>query len=359
MRVFHPHRQWGDQLRQTHRFFGQIRNSILSFQKANFEFVLRFVHLHLKGKIMWRIIFQNFWYKLVALIMAMLLWFHVATDHVYETTRTFPLEIINIPPQLVLAEKLPSQVEVKIRGRGKEHLKLLLAEKKSLKIDAKLFKKGETDYLIKTQQIPIPEGLELEVTGIISPLDLKIKLDDLVGKKVGVKPRITIIPVAGLVQVGELRYSPKEVTVSGPQIWVAGLKEIVTEQKVMDNLGKDIKDQVDLLLPPGYNLHLSTQKINFSVEIQKSADRQISNIPVQLIHPPKYREIFLQPDSISIIITSAESLVNLISSDKITASIDVASIKRRESIKLPVQIDLPSGIRLKRTYPDSIEVQVR
>ena len=291
--------------------------------------------------------------------MAMLLWFHVATDHVYETTRTFPLEIINIPPQLVLAEKLPSQVEVKIRGRGKEHLKLLLAEKKSLKIDAKLFKIGETDYIIRPQQIPIPEGLELEVTGIISPQDLKIKLDDLVEKKVEVKPRITILPAAGLVQVGELRFSPKEVTVSGPKRWVANLKEIITEQKMMDNLGKNTKDQADMLLPPGYNLHLSTQKINFSVEIQKSADKEISSIPVQLIHPPKYREILLQPDSISIIITSAESLVNLISSDKITASIDGANIKRRENIKLPVQVELPTGITLKRTYPDSIEVMVK
>lgn len=308
---------------------------------------------------MWRIIFQNFWYKLVALIMAMLLWFHVATDHVYETTRTFPLEIINIPPQLVLAEGLPNQVEVKIRGRGKEHLKLLLAEKKSLKIDAKLFKKGETDYLIKPQQIPIPEGLELEVTGIISPQDLKIKLDDLLEKKVEVKPRITIIPAAGLVIVGELHYSPKEVTVSGPKRWVADLEEIVTVQKVMDNLGKNIKDQAELLLPPGYNLHLSTQKINFSVDIQKSADKEISSIPVQLIHPPKYREILLQPDSISILITSAESLVNLISSDKIMASIDGANIKRRENIKLPVKVKLPSGVMLKRTNPDSIEVLVK
>jgi hypothetical protein len=128
---------------------------------------------------------------------------------------------------------------------------------------------------------------------------------------------------------------------------------------VVDNLGKNIKDQADLLLPPGYNLHLSTQRINFSVEIQKSADKEISSIPVQLIHPPKYRDIFLQPDSISIIITCAESLVNLIGSDKITASIDGANIKRRENIKLPVQVDLPSGIMLKRTYPDSIDVLVK
>ncbi len=308
---------------------------------------------------MWRIIFQNFWFKLVALIMALLLWFHVATDHVYETTRTFPLEIINIPVQLVLAEKLPDQVEVKIRGRGKEHLKLLLSERKSLKIDAKSFKIGENSYIIKPQQIPLPEGLELEVTGIISPQDLKIKLDNLVEKKVEVQPRITILPAEGFVQVGELHYSPKEVTISGPQKCVADLKEVYTSQKVMDKAEKTVSDQADLLPPPGYNLHLSSQRINFSAEVQKSADREISNIPVQLTRLPKYREVLLEPGRITVIVSGAENPVNRISPDKIRAVIDGSTVKRREKIKLPVQVELPSGVMLKKTTPDSVEVSVK
>jgi YbbR domain-containing protein len=305
---------------------------------------------------MWSFLFRNLWYKLAALIMAMLLWFHVATDHVYETTRTFPLEIINIPPQLVLSEKIPHQVEVDIRGRGKEHLKFLLSERRSIKIDAKLFKAGETDYLIKPQQIPIPEGLELDVTNIILPQELKIKLDNLMEKKVEVRPRITLLPEKGFIQVGVLHYNPKELMVSGPKKWVTDLKEIYTSPKVLDKLTKPVSDQADLLLPPGYNLRLSTQKINYSADVQKSADRRISDLPVQVIGLPGYREVVLQPDSISVIITSAETLVSRINPDDIKVIVDGTKVKRRETTVLPVQVQLPSDIILKEAIPDSVEV---
>jgi YbbR domain-containing protein len=305
---------------------------------------------------MWRFLFRNFWYKLAALIMALLLWFHVATDHIYETTRTFPLEIVNLPPQLVLSEKIPRQVEVDIRGRGKEHLKFLLSERRSIKIDAKLFKTGETDYVIKPQQIPIPEGLELEVTNIILPQELKIKLDNLLEKQVEVRPRITILPEKGFIQVGELHYSPKSVVVSGPKSWVTNLKEIYTSQKVLDKVTKPVSEQADLLLPPGYNLHLSSQTITFSADVQKSADRRIPDLPVQVIGLPPYREVTLQPESISVVITSAETLVNRLNPDDIRVTVDGTRIKRRELTTLPVKVELPADVILKEALPDSVEV---
>jgi YbbR domain-containing protein len=306
---------------------------------------------------MWSFLFRNFWYKLAALIMALLLWFHVATDHVYETSRAFPLEIVNLPPQLVLSEKIPRQVEVDIRGRGKEHLKLLLSERRSIKIDARLFKVGETDYVIKPQQIPIPEGLELEVTNIILPQELKIKLDSLLEKKMEVRPRITILPEKGFIQVGDLRYNPTKVIVSGPKNLVANLKEIYTSQKVLENVTKPVSDKADLVLPPGYNLRLSSLTITFSADVQKAVDRRFPDLPVQLIGLPAYREVVLQPDSISVVITSAETLASRINPGDIKVMVDVAKIKRRETAMLPVQVQLPADVILKDAIPDSVEVQ--
>ena len=81
---------------------------------------------------MWRILFQNFWFKLVAVVMALLLWFHVATDKMYDHTDSFPLEILNVPDPLILAEELPHQVSVTIRGKGKDLLKLLLFSERKI-----------------------------------------------------------------------------------------------------------------------------------------------------------------------------------------------------------------------------------
>jgi len=295
----------------------------------------------------------------MAILMALLLWFHVATDKVYEYTQTFPLGIINIPSNLVLAEKLPDQVEVKIRGKGKELLKLFLSERKSVNIDAKEFKNGETNYDLKPNQIPIPEGLELQVTDIRSPQELKIKLDHLLDKKVKIQPNVQILPADGFVQVGELHYTPKEVVISGPTMWVNGLEEAFTQKKVIQNADKPISDQLDLVLPPGYNLNLSFRRISFSVDIQKTGEKIFSDLLVQLINIPKYREVEIQPDRIRVTISGAESLVSRISPDKIKVMIDCAKAAKREKTKLPILVELPSEITLKKAEPDSIEVSVK
>jgi len=308
---------------------------------------------------MWRIIFQNFWFKLVAIIMALLLWFHVATDKVYEHTDTFPLEIFNIPERLILAEKLPEQVDVTIRGKGKELLKFLLAEKKSLKIDAEEFKRGETEYIIKPEEIPLPEELELKVTKILSPEDLKIKLDYPMEKKMKIQPNIKILPAEGFQQVGELHYNPKEVVISGPRMWVRGLKVIHTQEKVIEGAEVSISDQVDLALPEGYNLSLSPQTINFSQNIEKTVEREIFNLPVGLVNVPKREEIMLEPDSINVTISGAESVVNQMSPDNIKVTVNCAKAKRNETVKLPVLVKLPAEVNLKKIEPDSIEVFIK
>jgi len=305
---------------------------------------------------MWRIIFQNFWFKLVAIVMALLLWFHVATDKVYEHTDTFPVEIFNIPERLILAEKLPEQVGVTIRAKGKELLKLLLAEKKSLKIDAQEFKRGETKYVIKPELIPIPEGLELRVTNILPPQNLKIKLDYPMEKKVKVQPHVKILPAEGFEQVGELQYNPKEVMISGPGMWVRGLTVIHTQEKAIENAEEPVSDHVDLALPEGYNLDFSSQKVNFSMHIEKTVEREILNSPVTAINVPKRREVVLQPDSITVIISGAESVVNEISPDKIEVTVNCAKVKIKEAVRIPVQVKLPATVNLKKADPDSVEV---
>ena len=291
--------------------------------------------------------------------MALFLWFHVATDKVYEHTDTFPLEIFNIPERLVLAEKIPEQIAVKIRGKGKELLKLLLAEKKSLKIDAQEFKRGETKYDIKPEQIPIPEGLELRAADILSPENLKIRLDYPMEKKVKVQLNIRILPAEGFEQVGDLHYDPKSVEISGPRMWVRGLKMIHTQEKVIEDAEEPISDQIDLVLPEGYNLSLSPQAINFSQNIEKTVERKIFNLPVGLINVPKRREIMLEPDSIDVTISGAESVVTQMSPDKIKVTVDCAKVKRNETVKLPVMVKLSAKVELQKVEPDSVEVLIK
>jgi YbbR domain-containing protein len=308
---------------------------------------------------MWRIIFQSFWFKMVAVVMALLLWFHVATDKVYEYGHTFPLEILNVPESLILAEEIPERIDVKVRGKGKELLKLLLSEKRNIQIDAREFKRGETDYLIEPEQVPIPEGLELRITGILPSENLKVWLDYSMEKKLEVQPHVKVTPAEGVEKVGELHYNPKEVTISGPRMWVRDLKVISTREVVIEDAKEPVSDQVDLVLPEGYNLALSSQKVNFSQNIEKTVERRISRLPVELTNVPKRREVTIRPDSIDVIVSGAQSLVQEIGAEQIGVTVNCAMAKRNETVRLPVEIKLPAKVGLKGAEPDSVEASMK
>ena len=295
---------------------------------------------------MWRIIFQSFSFKLAAIVMALLLWFHVATDKVYEHGHNFP-------------EEIPHEIDVKVRGKGKELLKLLLAEKRSISINAQEFKRGETDYSIEADQVPIPEGLELRVTGILPSENLKVWLDYSMEKEVKVQPVVKIVPAEGFEKVGELYYNPQEITISGPRMWVRDLKEIGTREMVIEDADEPVSDQVDLVLPEGYNLLLSSLKVNFSQNVERIAEKKISGLPVELTNVPRRREIDIEPDSIDVTISGAQSLLQEIGAEQLRVTVDCANAKKDETVKLPVEVNLPAKVSLKQALPDSIQATMK
>lgn len=291
--------------------------------------------------------------------MALLLWFHVATDKTYEHSERFPLEISNIPEQLLLAEKLPQEVQVTIRGKGKELLKLIMGETKSVRIDAGEFTRGETDYVIRPEQIPLPEGLELRVTAVLPPKSLKIKLDYPMEKELKVQPNIKVLPAAGFEQVGELHYNPGEVLISGPRMWLRNLKVIGTEEKVIEDVRGPISDQIDLIMPEGYNVSLSEQKINYSVNVEKVVEKEFTGLPVEPVGVPRRAEVLLRPDSIGVTVSGVQSIIDQMSPESIRVTVDCTKASRKDTAKFPVAVELPAEVRLMRTKPDSIAVLIK
>jgi YbbR domain-containing protein len=308
---------------------------------------------------MWKFIFENFGFKIAALVMALLLWFHVATEKVYEYTKSFPLTISNVPKGLILSEQVPKEVRVRIRGKGKGLLKLLLMEKEKLQIDTKNFKVGESDYTPKPEEIPIPEGLELKVEEILSPKSIKINLDRLTEKKVSIRSQITILPKEGYLQVGEVSLAPNEVAISGPIKLVRGIESIDTEKKVLEDVAEPISDRIGLTLPKGYNLDLSFKQVNFSANVQKAMEKEIPGVPVETINVPSGRMAKVQPDSIKVVILGGENLMSHLTKDQIKVTIDCGRVKRNVETKLKPLIKLPLMTSLVRTEPDSLVVTIR
>jgi YbbR domain-containing protein len=308
---------------------------------------------------MWKFILRNFGFKIVAVVMALLLWFHVATEKVYEYTKSFPVEMSNVPEGLVLAREVPKEVQVKIQGKGKELLKLLLMEKRILRIDIGDFRAGENNYDLKPEEIPMPEGLYLRVEEIESPKSIRINLDRLMEKKVPILSRITMVPEEGYIASGEVSLQPQEVSISGPRGFLRNITSIETEKRVLENVTEVVSDRIGLTPPEGYNVKLSFNEVNFSAGVQKAVGKEITGVPVEIVNLARGRKVEVRPESISVVVFGGENVVNRLTRDEIKVMVDCANAKRNEEAKLQPQVKLPPLVSLIRTEPDSLVVTIR
>ena len=308
---------------------------------------------------MWKFILQNSGFKIVAVVMALLLWFHVATEKVYEYTKNFPVEMSNVPEGLVLAREVPKEVQVKIQGKGKELLKLLLMEKRILQIDIGDFRAGENNYDFKSEEIPMPEDLYLRVEEIESPKSIRVNLDRLIEKKVPIRSRITIVPEEGYIASGEMSLQPQEVSISGPRGFLRNITSIETEERVLENVTEVVSDRIALIPPEGHNVELSFNEVNFSAGVQKAVGKEITSVLVEIVNLARGRKVEVRPESISVVVFGGEDVVNRLTRDQIKVIVDCANAKRNEEAKLQPQVKLPPLVSLIRTEPDSLVVTIR
>lgn len=307
---------------------------------------------------MWEKLIDNLWLKLGAIILACLLWFYASTDKPYEYTFRYTLELIDLSPELILAEPLPDEVEVKVYGKGRELLKLLLLENKSLKIDARDFSRGQLRLPLKKEMMDIPERLDLSVTEVISPKVLKINLQELEEKKVPIISQLSFFTEKAYFMKGEVRFIPDRIGVRGPSESVRKTKFILTRKKEFQNLNRSLSESIDLIPPLFFNLEIFPPRVDFSVEIVKGEKTRLEKLPVEIINLPKRKKSHLSPQSIDLEILGEREVLEELVPERVKVVIDAKGLNEGKVVVSPL-IQLPENVILIRSEPDSFNLEIK
>ena len=155
---------------------------------------------------------QNLGYKLVALALALLLWFDVTSDETALIDYPVPLSIAVEGGDMIVTNDVPHQVDVRFSGTGKELLRLdrdRLAIRKEVRGD-------ENDTLqidLGPQDVQRPGDLNVVPTGVI-PSRITVVTDRFIEKTV---PLVTV----GRIEIGSdrrvigLQVEPRSVRIRG------------------------------------------------------------------------------------------------------------------------------------------------
>jgi YbbR domain-containing protein len=302
---------------------------------------------------MW--VIDNLAIKIGALLIALFLWFHAITEQNYEVKRSVPIQVTGVPPDLSLAEPIPTEGDIRLKGKGKQLIVPYFSAIRLL-VNASGAEIGALPVTLSNDNVDIPHGSGAALAEIVSPLRLNLEFDTLVRKRVPIQSRITMRPLRGYVQVGPITFSPDSITVVGPARYVDEITSVMTDSIDYPDLEETIADQVSLVEPKGFNVIYFPRQIEAASEVQRLVQRTIDDVPVTLTNIPKGVVAHLEPGAIAITVAGGEKYLASLTKESFSAFADYGRARQRSDYRINARINLPPQVELVRADPQTFKV---
>jgi YbbR domain-containing protein len=236
--------------------------------------------LYTSPKLSWP---KDWFMKLISLLFAIFLWYFVSSEDRVDMSVQVPVEIVNLPRDLIVANQYKNTLDVTVSGpRG---LIRKISTNISRSIDLSKATPGNTVIANEPDSIAVPRGINVLR---INPTHITLVLDRLIKKD---------LPIKAITQ-GKLpeEYELVSITMQPGRLEVDGPQDILGRETVMLTIPIDLSDvtsstskQVALDLKPGVADLIGDPLVSANIEIKdKMVERDINRIeimPTGLLQP--------------------------------------------------------------------------
>lgn len=300
---------------------------------------------------------ENIWIKVVALLMGLLLWFHVATEKVYRYRLSLPITEIVLGERLTLVDAPPDSMTVDVSASGKQLLRQKWRER-GMKISATQLSIGHHTVNLTTANTSLAgSGSFMTLDEVISPTSMLLYVDYTAETQVKVALDIMAIPDEGFSVKRISDPDPAEVTLVGARSLVRKVTTVSTEPRKLTGLRDNLMLTLPLAGPAGYQMTLKPDSVTVNIEIVAVKTRVFEDIPIVIYNAPPGKAVSTQPPALRIELTGPPEDIDLLSRDALVASVD---FRRLDSDSIsPIKIDCPSNFMVKKTSVDKVSIIVQ
>ncbi len=297
---------------------------------------------------------HNLGLKLGSLAVALLLWFHTATERDYELVRSIPFEVVGVAADLVVAREVPESLEVRFRGRGKRLLTLRWRDVRVQRDASGVERRAR--YNLGVENVVAPEGLGLEIVEVLPPTGVTIVLDEKITRRVPVRPQARISPAAGFTTVGTLRAMPDSVTLTGPRTALQAITAVETDTLFVNRARALVEAETALILPAVYNCRCESETVRILQDVQEIGQRTFADIPITFTGTTRPERYVTEPRRITVTVKGGVGvLAEMVASD-ITLTVDLNTHSPDRMVAVEPLVELPEGITLLRLEPAAVRV---
>lgn len=183
--------------------------------------------------------------KFVSLVLAVILWSFVGGEDRIDKNVMVPIEIINLPRDLVISNQFKKEIEVTVSG-PRSIIMEMVTKAESRQVDLSTATPGTMVIENDNDHIPVPRGISVQR---VQPASIILSLDKLIQKQFPVSAR-TVGKVAAGYFIQSLKTDPDVITITGPQTTLTQFDELFTKVINLTDVKQSAQLQVPLELEP-------------------------------------------------------------------------------------------------------------
>lgn len=316
-----------------------------------------------------KLIYTDLVYKLVAVGLAVILWFFSISNSQFEANAELPIEIRNIREGKALSQEAPQTATLRFKGTGRALAKLFLFlpfTSSKLVLDLERVQQRYVFYLDEylrqyPQRISIPiPGIQenLDFIEVVRPDSIQIVLSDYKEKWVPVQPQITIEIAPGHTQVGEFAVTPPQVLVMGAVEAVDMVSTVLTMRRTYRNVSAPREIPVGLWHPdPRRVLAIDPQNVTVSIDIQMIGERRFEDVPVEVLNVPGNLNVFVGPSTVALTVTGGVDYLAGLEKDAVEVFVDYRTQWSPTNLMVEPQVRLDENLLdFRDLVPKQLEI---
>jgi YbbR domain-containing protein len=297
--------------------------------------------------------FRNLGLKVLALAIAVLLWFTTAGEHVVERIVHVPLEMQNRPERLELVGNPPDQVEVRLRGSSGLLSRLQPGDVVAI-LDLEAARPGSRLFHLRTDQVRSPFGVTVSQ---VVPQTVSLAFEIGEARTVPIRANVEGEPAPGYI-VGTVTVSPSSVEVVGPSSDLHALRDAATEPVSVEGATATVEQTVTVGVDDSALRLREPVRATVRAEIVPApVERTFAQIEVAPRNTPQGRHADV-PMRVTVSVRGGRDALTQLDAASIAAFVDLAGLGPGR-YNLPVRIDPSRAFGVSRIEPSVVEVRIR
>ena len=246
---------------------------------------------------------KNWILKAVSLCLAIMLWYFVVGEDQVDMNIQVPIEIINLPANLTIANEYKKNIDVAVRGPRSVILDL---RNRNITRPVDLSSAQPGTIVIKNDErsIPLPKGILVQR---LQPTNITLLLDQLTQKNFPIKTVTEGKPAPGY-ELGKISIDPDHLIISGPRAILENEQSLKTYAINLNGLDHTTTIQVHLNLKPEFFDLIGETVVTAQVEVkEKLEEHTVEVAPVAAGEP--HAPVTIKPQTVSVLAVFPQNLL--------------------------------------------------